>query len=506
MRFKSNFLKNFLTVGLWTFVSRIFGFFRDIMLAAFLGSGPIGEAFIIAFSLPNIFRRFFAEGAFNAAFIPIFKKSMHNKKQTIDFTNNTFSIMILILFIFTIISIIIMPLLVLAMASGFENDGRFETSVFYGRITFSYIFFVSLSSLFAGILNSYGKFGVVSATPIFLNLFLILAMTLSHFFDWEVGTILSISVPISGILQLIVLIHATRKLGYYPKLKFPKFDGKIRKLLLIALPAILTGGVIQINLLVGRQIASYYDGAIAWLNYADRLYQLPLGVVGIALGSVLLPKLSEKVQLNKIAEMNRVVHHSLKIAAILIFPATASLIVLPIPIITVLFERGEFSSLDSKNTASALAIYATGLPAFVLHKIFTPIFFSKGDTKTPFRIAVFSMVINIIVAISLITYFGYLAPVLSTIISSWIMAFALYYKSKKLGFYFDLDLIKKIIMILISTLILSLVLIFATNKWFYQLTNDNFSLIYLIILISASSSIYFIMLWFFGILKKITNE
>ena len=175
---------------------------------------------------------------------------------------------------------------------------------------------------------------------------------------------------------------------------------------------------------------------------------------------------------------------------------------LPLPVITVLFERGEFSIIDSQNTASALAIYATGLPAFVLHKILTPIFFSKGDTKTPFKIALFSMLVNIILAMSLISHFEFLAPVLSTSISSWIMAFALYHKSKKLGFYFDLKLIKKIIMILASTFILSLVLIFAQKEWFYLLTNHNFSLIYLITLICASSSVYFIILWFFGILKK----
>ena len=205
MRFKSKFLNNFITVGLWTFISRIFGFFRDVIFAAFLGSGPIGEAFIIAFSLPNIFRRFFAEGALNAAFIPMFKKNMHNKKQAIDFANNTISMMILILSIFSIISIIIMPFLVLAMACGFSGDDRFEITIFYGRIAFPYIFFISLSSLFAGILNSYGKFGVVAATPIFLNLFLILAMILSYLLNWEVGIILSISVPVSGILQLIIL-------------------------------------------------------------------------------------------------------------------------------------------------------------------------------------------------------------------------------------------------------------------------------------------------------------
>ena len=210
----------------------------------------------------------------------------------------------------------------------------------------------------------------------------------------------------------------------------------------------------------------------------------------------------KKFQLDNSSELHNVVSHALKIAAILIFPATAALIILPVPIITVLFERGEFSIIDSKNTASALSIYATGLPAFVLHKIFTPIFFSKGDTKTPFRIAVFSMLANIILAISLIGHFEFLAPVLSTSISSWIMAFALYHKSKKLGFYFDWKLIKEIIMILVSTIILSLVLILAQKEWFYLLTTNNFSLFYLIILISASSSIYFLTLWFFGILNK----
>ena len=502
MGYNSNFFKNFLTVGLWTFLSRIFGFFRDIMLAAFLGSGPVGEAFIIAFSLPNIFRRFFAEGAFNAAFIPMFKKNMHKKDQSVYFINNTLSIMIIILFVFSFIALIIMPILVLAMASGFIDDKRFDLAVFFGRITFPYIFFVSLSSLFSGILNSYGKFGLVSATPIFLNLLLILSMILSHLFNWEVGTMLSISVPLSGFLQLILLVQASKKLGFYPKLSIPKFDGKIKKLFIIALPAILSGGVIHINLLVGRQIASYYDGAIAWLNYADRLYQLPLGVIGIALGSVLLPKLSEKFILNNLNKMNDVINNSLKIAAILILPASAALIILPIPIVTVLFERGEFSSLDSKNTALALSLYAVGLPAFVLHKIFTPIFFSKGDTKTPFRIALFTMFANIIIALILMSHLKFLAPVLSISISGWIMAFALYFQSRKLGFLLDLKLIKNIALIMVSCLILSLILFFASKEWFYFLTRDNLRFLYLISLIFICSFIYFIILWAFGIFKK----
>ena len=256
----------------------------------------------------------------------------------------------------------------------------------------------------------------------------------------------------------------------------------------------------HINLLVGRQIASHFDGAIAWLNYADRLYQLPLGVIGIALGSVLLPRLSEKALLTDLSKMNEVVNKSLKIAAILTLPATAALIIIPLPLISVLFERGAFSNVDSQFTARALAIYAIGLPAYILHKIFTPIFFSRGNTTTPFKIAVIAMLSNVLIAFSLIKSFGYLSPVISTTVSSWIMALILYQKSRTLGFRISPALFSPFVKILVATLLLSLILI--SFEEFHLLTSSNLRGLYLFLLIFVSSSIYFCTLWALGINKK----
>ena len=505
MKFRSKIIKNFFTVSIWTFVSRIFGFVRDIMLAAFLGSGPVGEAFIIAFSLPNIFRRFFAEGAFNAAFIPLFKKQMHNKDEALKFTLNTLSILILTLITFCSIAIIFMPFLVLAIAGGFGSDDRFDLAVYYGRITFPYIFMVSLSSLFGGILNSYGKFSATSAAPIVLNIFLIFAMLIAYGLDFDMGLLICISVPLSGLVQLLILIQSASKLGFFPKIVWPKFDQKLKRLTIIAFPAVLSGGIIHINLLIGRQIASYFDGAIAWLNYADRLYQLPLGVIGIALGSILLPRLSEKTVLENPKKMNEAVQECLKIAAMLTIPATAALLIIPLPLISVLFERGAFSNVDSQFTARALAIYGFGLPAYVLHKIFTPIFFSNGDTTTPFKIAVIAMLTNVLIAFSLIKFFGYLAPVISTTVSSWIMAILLYKKSRFLGFKMSLALLNPFIKILVATAILSAILILVSFEYFDLLTTSHLRTLYLFLLILFSSSTYFCVLWFLGITNKKGN-
>ncbi|MFL2791041.1 MAG: murein biosynthesis integral membrane protein MurJ [Paracoccaceae bacterium] len=502
MRFTSTIFKNFYTVSIWTFISRLFGFVRDIMLAAFLGSGPVGEAFIIAFSLPNIFRRFFAEGAFNAAFIPLFKKQMHNKEEAVQFTLNTLSTLILVLLTFCSLAILLMPFLVFAMASGFGSDSRFELTVYYGRITFPYIFMVSLSSLFGGILNSHGNFKATSAAPVILNIFLIFALLLSHVWNLDTGLMISISIPLSGLTQLLILIQASRRLGFSFKIVKPKFDKNLRRLTIIAFPAILSGGVIHVNLLVGRQIASHFEGAIAWLNYADRLYQLPLGVIGIALGSVLLPTLSGKSHLNNPMEMNKAVHQCLKIAAVLTLPATAALIIIPLPLVSVLFERGLFSNLDSQSTAKALAIYALGLPAYVLHKIFTPIFFSQGDTSTPFKIAVIAMLANLLLALSLINFLGYLSPVLSTTISSWMMAGLLYQQSRSLGFRISFSSFTPYLKILLATSILSLILIIVSVKSSQLLIASELRSFYLVFLILFCSAVYFFILWSLGINKK----
>ncbi|MBL4811030.1 MAG: lipid II flippase MurJ, partial [Rhodobacteraceae bacterium] len=281
-------IHGFLTVGVWTLLSRVMGFARDIMIASFLGSGPVAEAFLVAFSLPNMFRRFFAEGAFNMAFIPLFSKKLEGGDDAAKFAQEAFAGMVFLLSIFTIIGVIFMPLLVWAMASGFGADERFDLAVYYGRFAFPYIFFISLAALISGVLNATGRF-VAAAAPTLLNAVFIVAMLIGVAFGGpadtaiaghNIGVALALAVPIAGAAQLALVWFAARRAGFSFRIARPRLTPDIKRLAIIAAPAALAGGVVQVNLLVGRQVASFFDGAVAWLNFADRLYQLPLGVVG----------------------------------------------------------------------------------------------------------------------------------------------------------------------------------------------------------------------------------
>ena len=288
-------LKNIFTVGFWTLVSRILGFCRDVLFAAFLGAGPLAEAFLIAFTLPNMFRRIFAEGALNLAFVPLFSKKLDDRDQAREFAENSFSVLITFLLGLIILAQLFMPFLVLAIASGFSGDERFDLAVLFGRIAFPYVLFISAAALLSGLLNSLGRFVAAAAAPVLLNAFFILSLFSSYWLEWDIGLTLAWTVPIAGIAQFVLVWFAALKAGFNLRLKLPKFSPEIKKLLILATPAALTGGVVQVNLLIGRQVASFTDGAVAWLSYADRLYQLPLGVVGIAVGIVLLPELSKKL-------------------------------------------------------------------------------------------------------------------------------------------------------------------------------------------------------------------
>ena len=347
MKFRSM-NSNFLTVSSWTLASRVLGFVRDITMAALLGTGPMAEAFLIAFSLPNLFRRFFAEGALNMAFVPLFTKKLNNGKETAHlFANETFVMLGTILLFLTILAQLFMPFLVFAMASGFWGDERFDQATDLGRITFSYIFFISLAALISGILNVKGKFMVAAAAPIVLNVMLIASMALALYLDIEISLALAIAVPISGIMQLILVWFAAKNIGFKLTLKLPRLTPDVKKLMIIAMPAALAGGVVQINLLVGRQIASGTEGAIAWLSYADRLYQLPLGVVGIAVGIVLLPELSRRLTANDQIGAQKAFNKSTEFALNLTIPASIALMIIPSELITTLFQRGAFDQNDT---------------------------------------------------------------------------------------------------------------------------------------------------------------
>lgn len=429
----------FVTVGGWTLASRIAGFIRDVLIAAYLGAGPVAEAFLIAYSLPNMFRRFFAEGAFNMAFIPMFAKRLEAGEDAEGFARDAYSALASFLIGFTLLGMALMPFLVLAMAAGFRGDERFDLAVLYGRIGFPYILFISLTALLSGVLNAAGRFMATAAVPILMNALFIAALLLADWRGWDAGLTMAWTVPISGIAQLWMISAATRRAGFRIRPRRPRLTPELRRLALIAAPAMLAGGVVQINLLVGRQVASFFDGAVAWLSYADRLYQLPLGVVGIAIGVVLLPDLSRRLRANDTEGGRASFNRSVEFAMALTLPSAVALVVIALPLTTVLFQRGAFTADDATATALALAVYGAGLPAFVLQKVLQPLFYAREDTRRPFRYAVASMVVNAVLAVGLIPVMGYLAAAMGTTVAAWAMVWQLWRGSRDMGAAVDLD-------------------------------------------------------------------
>ena len=430
-------MAGFFTVGIWTLLSRVMGFVRDILIASFLGTGPVAEAFLVAFSLPNLFRRFFAEGAFNMAFVPMFSKKVEGGDDPAKFAQDAFVGMAGLLTVFTAIGIIAMPALVAAMASGFMADERFDLAVTYGRIAFPYILFISLSALLSGVLNATGRFVAAAAAPVLLNVIFILALVGTAIFgtpdNLNIGQSLAWAVPVAGGAQLALVFIAARRAGFPMKLKMPKLTPDLKKLALIATPAALAGGVVQINLLVGRQVASFFDGAVAWLNYADRLYQLPLGVVGIAIGVVLLPDLSRKLRAGDDASGRDAFNRASELSLALTIPAAIALVAIPIPLVGVLFQRGAFTADDTAATAFAVAIYGLGLPAFVLQKTLQPLFFAREDTKRPFFYALAAMIVNLVLAIGLSIPLGFIAAAIATTATGWAMVGLLMWGARSMG-------------------------------------------------------------------------
>lgn len=426
-------IRSIVTVGGWTLLSRGAGFARDVMMAAYLGAGPVAEAFLIAFSLPNMFRRFFAEGAFNMAFVPMFSKKLEAGEDAQGFARDAFNGLASILVLFSLLGTIAMPWLVWLMASGFAGDERFGLAVLFGRISFVYILFISLVALLSGVLNAFGRFTEASFVPVLMNLMFIAAMLLADHWGWDMGLTLAWTVPLTGIAQLAFTWISAHRAGFRFSPGLPKLTPDLKRLALIAAPAVLAGGVVQINLLVGRQVASFTEGAVAWLSYADRLYQLPLGVVAIAVGTVLLPDLSRRLRAGDAEGGRASFNRGTEFALFLTLPAAMALMVIALPLCEVLFQRGAFGPDDTAATALALAIYGAGLPAFVLHKVFQPLYYAREDTRSPFRFAVWSMVVNALVALCLLPFIGFSAAALATTVSGWTMVWHLWRGTRAMG-------------------------------------------------------------------------
>lgn len=485
-------LSGFLTVGFWTLLSRIAGFARDIMIAAFLGAGPVAEAFLIAFSLPNMFRRFFAEGAFNMAFVPMFSKKIEAGEDAESFARDAFGGLASILIVLTLIAMVAMPWLVLAMASGFRGDERFDLAVSYGRIAFPYILFISLAALLSGALNAMGRFWIAAAAPVLLNILFVSAMLLAWWLGWDFGLTLAWTVPVAGVAQLALLWSAAGRAGLNLRPRMPRMTPELKRLAVIAAPAALAGGVVQVNLLVGRQVASFFDGAVAWLNYADRLYQLPLGVVGIAIGVVLLPDLSRRLRAGDEGGGQDAVNRAAEFALLLTLPAAVALIVIPAPLISVLFGRGAFGAADVAATAAALAIYGAGLPAFVLQKVLQPLFFAREDTKRPFYYALVAMIVNAGVAIGLMSVLGYLAAALATTLAAWAMVILLWIGSRNMGAASRIDarLSSRLPRIALASGLMGLALWFGADALSETLITPGLRIPALLVLVVAGMVVY----------------
>ena len=463
----SRLIPAFLTVGGWTLASRLLGFVRDIMIAAFLGTGPVAEAFLVAFSLPNMFRRFFAEGAFNMAFVPMFAKKLQAGDDPKAFGEEALSALATILIAITLLAQVFMPWVVLALASGFAGDARFDLTVHFARVTFPYLLFISIAALLSGILNALGRFAVAAAAPVLLNVILIAAMAGAHWLGFDIGKTLVWAVSVAGLAQLVMIWFAAARAGMTLRPVRPRISPELRRLAIIAAPAALAGGVVQVNLLVGRQVASFYDGAIAWLSYADRLYQLPLGVVGIAIGVVLLPDLSRRLAAGDIEGGRNAYNRGAEFTLLLSVPAALALMVIPLPLVTVLFERGAFDAGDSWNTAIAVAIYGIGLPAFVLQKVISPLYFAREDTRSPFRYALVSLVINAVIAIGLAPWLGFVAPAIGTTIAGWAMVWLLWRGTRSMGeaARFDMRMRHRAGRILLAALAMAAVLV--VSGWLF---------------------------------------
>ncbi|SEO03056.1 putative peptidoglycan lipid II flippase [Salinihabitans flavidus] len=426
-------MSGFLTVGFWTLMSRILGFVREVLILALIGPGPVLDAFVAAFRLPNMFRRFFAEGAFNAAFVPMFSKRYEAGEDSAAFARSAFNGLGFTVLVLTALGMIFMPALVWATAEGFVGDARFDLTVGFGRIVFPYILLMSLSALFSGVLNATGRFAVAAAAPVLLNVLAIGAMLAAAALGGEVILWLIWAIPVAGAAQLALVWTAAAHAGVRIVPGLPRWSPEMGQLVRIALPAALASGVMQINLVVGQLVASQYDNAVGWLFAADRLYQLPLGVVGIAIGIVLLPDLSRRLKAGDDAGARHALSRAGEVALALTLPCAVALIVIPLPLVSVLFERGATGAGDSVAIAQAVALYGLGLPAFVLQKTLQPLFFARENTRSPFHYALWAMAVNAAVAIGLMPFLGWLAPALAATLAGWAMVALLAHGGRAFG-------------------------------------------------------------------------
>ncbi len=501
-----NLLSSTYVFSFFTLISRVLGYLRDILIAIFLGASIFADAFFVAFRLPNTFRRLFAEGTFNAAFIPSYieatSKGRENGKK---FADEVLTLLFLILLFLVFIVEIFTPYLVYLIAPGFfENSQKFSLTVELTRITFPFLLFVTLSSFFSGILNSYNKFASAAAAPIILNIVLIVSLLTSYIFKLNFAKQLSYGVTLAGIIQLFFLIYVTKKF-YKPSLKFKnKIHNKVKLFFNKLLPSILSSGVTQINILIGTIIASFEVSAVSYLYYADRIYQINLALAGIAVGTVSLPVLSEAIRNKKFSKISKIQNKSVELCLILSVPASIGIIIASDQIVNALFGYGSFSKENVKMTGLALKYFGFGVPAFALIKVLSNFFFARNNTKTPFYISCLIVLFNAILSITLFNKIGFIIIPIATSIASWLgVIFYVYLLYHRNNLMFENYLFINFLKIILSTAIMSFILIFSLNYYAESLNYSyKYKSISLILIVSFVAGIYLISCYVAGLLKR----
>jgi len=392
-------LKGAFTVGMWTMASRILGFARDILIAAILGTGPVADAFFVALRLPNLFRRLFGEGAFNAAFVPSISAILHTEglPAATGFAEEATAVMVFWLGMITVLGEIFMPWLLYVLAPGFSGTpAKFALAVSLTRIMFPYLFFVCLTALFSGVLNAMGRFAAAAAAPLLFNIFSIAFMLALTPYLPNPGYALAWGVTVSGVAQLLLLIFAMRRAGMRITLPRPKLTPRMRGLFKRMAPGLVGAGVTQLNVSIDIIIGTLLPaGSVSILYYADRVNQLPLGVIGTAAGTALLPVVARQIALGETGPALATLNRALESVLMLTLPAAVGLSVAAVPVMDVLFVRGAFSTHTALLAGRSLAAFAIGLPVFALVKILTPGFFARGDMMTPLKIGIAAVVLNL---------------------------------------------------------------------------------------------------------------
>ena len=495
-----NLLKSTGTFGFYTIISRLLGYLRDILIAIFLGTGMLADAFFVAFRIPNTFRRLFAEGTFNAAFVPSYSSEiLKGKKKSNKFANDIFNLLFLGLLFLIIIIEIFMPAFVSLIAPGFVGDPeKMEIAINLTRITFPFLFFICLASFFSAILNSHNKFAAAAAAPIILNIVLILVLIFSKFLGEHLIYYLSYGVSLAGFLQLIFLYNYVLKYFSFEFNFKLKASNKVKFFFKKLLPSIFSSGVTQVNILIGTIIASFQASAVSYLYYADRIYQINLAIAGIAIGVVVLPKLSKYVQSKKKSKILLIQNKALELSLFLSLPATIAIIIGSKQIVSALFGYGSFDETSVNNSSLALYYFALGLPAFALIKVFSSFFFANHDTKTPFYISLISVILNIFISIYFFSEIGFIIIPIATSISSWFNSILLFLFLKNRGlFYFNNTFYVKFIKIILASIIMGFFFSFLLNFFQDELEFSNLiKSIYLILSVILGLIFYLFVCYF----------